>query len=298
MIDTSFAVLFLTRSSQQTIKNTLLEGQLRSGRGLPKDLSDVRLEKGQIVGQQAIQDVEGMFELLGDEEEDADLDPSVLADKLVLDPDPTKRGQQLERLRRLVDHKNYQIRLKAVKSLGSVRDLHNVSTLIHGLSDPDPRVAKAALDALRFTSRKFVTPDLPPEANPAQLRAVQDFGRIGINRSTPMLPSSSDRDAAADPDGAERIPCCSSWVRSIPVAASGRSSNCSAGSTERFSSRCSTRSIARGLARRSSAGRARPLVLGPVRISAVQLSRQDLAPAVSRSGGGAPPRTRPRVVRP
>ena len=240
-----------------------------------------------------------MLKLLGDGEEDADLDPSVLADKLVLDPDPTKRGQQLERLRRLVDHKNYQIRLKAVKSLGSVRDLQNVPTLIHGLSDPDRRVAKAALDALRFTSRKFVTPDLPPEANPAQVRAVQDLLEELVSIDRPQcchrrvtgmpLPSRTERSEFA---------CCSSSVRSIPVAASGRSSNCSAGSTERFSSRCSTRSIARGSARRSSGGRARPLVLGPVRISAVQLSRPDLAPPVSRSGGGAPPRTRRRVVRP
>lgn len=174
-IDTAFAVLFLARSSRQTIEKTLLEGQLLSGKGLPKDLSDIRLERGQVVSSQAVRDVEGLLKLL--ENEDDELDPTELRDKLILDPDPARRSQQLERLRGLVDHKNYLVRLRAVKALGSVRDLNNVPALIHALSDPDPRVSKAALDALRLTSRKLVTPDLPPDPNSAQVRSIQDYWR-------------------------------------------------------------------------------------------------------------------------
>ena len=174
VIDTSFAVLFLARSSQQTIEKTLLEGQLRSGKRPAERSLRHSAGEGQIVSQQAIRDVEDMLKLLGERGRRRP-GPVVAGRQTRSGPDPAKRDQQLERLRRLVDHKNYQIRLKAVKSLGSIRDLQNVPTLIHGLSDPDRRVAKAALDALRFTSRKFVTPDLPPEANPAQVRAVQDY---------------------------------------------------------------------------------------------------------------------------
>ncbi len=42
-----------------------------------------------------------------------------------------------------------------VEALARTRSLDNVPTLIYALSDPDPRVAVAARDGLRFTSRKF-----------------------------------------------------------------------------------------------------------------------------------------------
>jgi hypothetical protein len=52
----------------------------------------------------------------------------------------------------------------AVRALGRQDKLENVPVLIHALTDPDPRVVKAARDALRLISRKvdgFGLPDGP-----------------------------------------------------------------------------------------------------------------------------------------
>ncbi len=172
-IDTSFAILFLTRSSKKTINKVMLEGVMRSGKGLPKDLSTVRIADGQILNPEMVENVDGMLKLL--EEQKDDLDPETLADQLVLDPDPQKRSQQLEHLRRLVHHKNYKVRLSAVKTLSTARDFGNVPALIYALSDPDTNVSHAALDGLRFTSRRLSTPGIPENATAEQMRQLQEY---------------------------------------------------------------------------------------------------------------------------
>jgi hypothetical protein len=174
-IDTAFAVLFLTRSSQKTIKKLVLEeGSLLGGKGLPKDLTDIRVKDGQVVSPQTVQDVEGMLELLEGVEQE-ELDPTAWAENLTLSNDPATRSQQLTHLSRLVNHENYQVRLSAVKSLSAARDLNSVPALIHALSDPDWRVSKAAVDGLRFVSRRLSGPGLPSAPNPTQVREVQDY---------------------------------------------------------------------------------------------------------------------------
>ena len=80
-----------------------------------------------------------MLKLL-ENQDDEDLDPSSLLDKLVLDPDPAKRGQQLQRLRRLVDHKNYQIRLQRRPSAGDRPRLGQ-------RADADPCVERSRIGA-------------------------------------------------------------------------------------------------------------------------------------------------------
>jgi HEAT repeat protein len=152
----------------------LEKGAMLGGKGLPDDLTTLRMKGGQIVKPEAVQNVEALLELVEDME-DQELDPYAFADELRLDDDPTKRRSQLARLRRLLSHENYLVRLNSVKALASVRDLDNVSGLVYALSDPDPRVSKAALDGLRFLSRKLDSPSLPAEPSAAQVRSVQDY---------------------------------------------------------------------------------------------------------------------------
>ena len=96
---TTFAMLFLTRSSQNAIKKaTLDEGLLVGGMGLPKDLTNARIQNGKVVTPQSVQDVDDLLELLSSTE-DKEFDARSLPGGLSLNADLTKRNRQLERLR-------------------------------------------------------------------------------------------------------------------------------------------------------------------------------------------------------
>ena len=170
---TAFAVLFLTRSSQKSIKKaTLDEGLLVGGMGLPKDLTNARIQDGQVVTPQMVRDVDDLLELLNSAE-DKEFDAKALPGGLSLDADLTKRTSQLERLRAMVTNENFDARLAAVKTLARSRELDNVPALIYALSDPDWRVVEAARDGLAFISRKFQGYGPPPQATVEQVQAAQ-----------------------------------------------------------------------------------------------------------------------------
>jgi hypothetical protein len=172
-VHTAFAILFLTRSSQKSIKKaTLDEGILVGGMGLPKDLTNARIQDGQVVTPQMVRDVDDLLELLSSVE-DKEFDAKALPGGLPLDLDLTKRTSQLERLRAMVTNENFDARLAAVKTLARSRELDNVPALIHALSDPDWRVVEAARDGLSFISRKFQGYGPPPQATAEQVQAAQ-----------------------------------------------------------------------------------------------------------------------------
>jgi len=172
-IHTAFAVLFLTRSSQKAIKKaTLDEGVLIGGMGLPKDLTNARMQDGKVVTPQMVRDVDDLLELLSSAE-DKDFDARTLPGGLSLDADLTKRTSQLERLRALVTNENFEARLAAVKTLARSRELDNVPALIFALSDPNWLVVEAARDGLCFISRKFQGYGPPPNATPEQKQTAQ-----------------------------------------------------------------------------------------------------------------------------
>ncbi len=170
-VDTAFAVLFLLRSSRTSIKKaTLDEGILIGGMGLPKDLTNARMQDGKVVTPQMVRDVDDLLELLNSTE-DKQFDPTALPGGLSLDADLTKRTSQLERLRALVTNENFEARLAAVKTLARARELDNVPALIFALTDPDPKIVQEAESGLRFISRKFAGFGLPAQPTNAQLDA-------------------------------------------------------------------------------------------------------------------------------
>jgi hypothetical protein len=153
-VDTAFAVLFLTRSSQKSIKKmTVDEGILIGGKGLPKNLANARVEDGQVVTPQMVRDVDDLIGMLKDVE-DMEFDPNAF-EGVTLEDDLTKRNDQLARLRELVTHPDYRARLPAIQTLSKERKLDNVPALLYALSDPDPGIVILARDGLRFMSRKF-----------------------------------------------------------------------------------------------------------------------------------------------
>ncbi len=171
-VDTSFAILFLTRSSRSVLRQGVPdEGTLIGGRGLPRNLANARLVDGQVVTPQMIRDVDDLLNLVASTA-DHDFDATRLPGGLTLDEDLTRRTSQLERLRQMVSDPDYQRRLAAVKTLGRSRDLDNVPALIYALSDPDPRVVREARDGLRRISRRFRGFGLPANPTTQQVDAA------------------------------------------------------------------------------------------------------------------------------
>ncbi len=156
LVGTSFAILYLLRSSKKTVTRLVIEqGRLTGGKGLNTDLSTATVNsRGQVVTADPAKSVSELLAMLEDPSgKQAEFDSEVPA-KIVLSDDPVERERQLERFRRMIINGSYQARLTAANTMGTVRDLKCAPSLIFALSDPDFRVVRAARDALRFMSRK------------------------------------------------------------------------------------------------------------------------------------------------
>ena len=112
------------------------------GRGLPRDLSKVRLQGGRLVVQQNPTELDQLLDMM-EEGEDADLDalvgnPAAL-EVTEVTPEAARRLQQIVR------SGSPETRLLAVRALRRRGDLDYAPTLIYALTDPDrPRGARGA----------------------------------------------------------------------------------------------------------------------------------------------------------
>jgi hypothetical protein len=152
---TAFSILFLLRSTQKSIEASLGEGTLVGGRGLPRDLSKVKLRGGKLVVESKPTEVDNLLGLL---DEDSGQQSEAL-DELVDDPAALKVNDvgpdQARRLQQIVKTGPAGARVLAVRALGKLRNLDYAPTLIFALTDPDKRVVREARDALRSVSRNF-----------------------------------------------------------------------------------------------------------------------------------------------
>ncbi len=156
---TSFAILYLIRSTQKAIGN-IHEGVMPGGRELPDDPSSLLVVDGKIIDKNKVDSLDDMLKSL--EAENASNVPDlVVTDRLKLEKDPKKRSDQLSRLARLVTAGDFQARRVAAKLLGRGDDLGMVPYLIYALGDPDPLVPKYAEASLRVLSRRLSTRYLP-----------------------------------------------------------------------------------------------------------------------------------------
>ena len=154
-VQTCFAILFLMRSTKKSI-HELSEGQLKGGVGLPSNDSTMRLYGGRIVAAEVDRSLSELLELLEDQET-TELKNLIRfsPDELATMPrDPDEYARHMQRLRGLLSHKEFEVRMVAVRTLAQARDLDNVPALIFALTDPNNRVVAAARDGLRFVSRK------------------------------------------------------------------------------------------------------------------------------------------------
>ena len=178
-VDTAFAILFLTRSTQKTIEESAKnygEGTLVGGRGIPSNTGKVYLNRGRVVSQPLAGPAEELLEMLNDPDHPDFEQLAGLPGEQLLSDDETIRGRQTARLRQLAKAKPYETRLAVVQTLARTRDLDHVPVLIHALSDPDWRVAKQGRDGLRFISRKFTGFGLPDRPTDEQrLTAIANW---------------------------------------------------------------------------------------------------------------------------
>ncbi|WP_425616340.1 hypothetical protein NA78x_006288 [Anatilimnocola sp. NA78] len=189
---TAFTVLVLSRSTRKTIKRieSLGEGVLLGGMGLPPKTADLKERNGKIVDSPLSGSVD---ELLGILEDDSNPELARLAESkqvVTLDPDITRRAGQIDRLRAMVSAGAYETRLVAVRSLAKVRDLDNVPVLLYALSDPDVRIIREADRGLRFNSHKLtgvIELDAPTQETLAALRSRWRAWYLSIRPDAELL---------------------------------------------------------------------------------------------------------------
>ncbi len=173
-VATAFAILFLVRSTQQSIAAST--GTLGGGQGLPKDTTDIKVTGTRIQGRPVAAAVDQMLDLL--ENDAGDLEGKSIPEDLKLAADPKEREAQLDRLQRLVrGSQSYQARRVAARLLGQSEQMRVVPALIYALSDPDTSVRRYARDGLRLISRKFEGFGLPDKPTEGEIEAAQEAWR-------------------------------------------------------------------------------------------------------------------------
>lgn len=178
-VDTAFGVLFLVRSTAKSIQKKIQrEGLLLGGMGLPTDTTNVRIRGGRVVGMELSKNLDDLIGLL--ESDNAQEDIDLLAqqiEQLEIVPGAKLDDAQMARLNRLAGHPSYEVRILAAKAMMRSRDVRTASALIYALSDPDERVRSAAVDGLRFISRRFDGDGLPPDPSKLEIEKAQNYWR-------------------------------------------------------------------------------------------------------------------------
>ena len=172
-VDTSFAVLFLLRSTQKTIKAGQPQtGFLISGHRIPRDTTNMFVRNGRLEAPSRKKATDEVLAMLLRTDESEFRSSFDLLEELELSQDPEQRAAQIAKLRRLLRAGEYEKRLVAIKTFTSTRDLDQVPALIYALSDPDFEIKRTARDGLRFMSRKFYGYGLVDEPDKEQEKAA------------------------------------------------------------------------------------------------------------------------------
>lgn len=171
--DTAFAILFLVRSTKQSIERIrdFGAGVLVGARGLPKDTDNVIVKNGQVVALPLRTTPEDLLAVLNSGDKSQMLGLAEALERFPLQEVRLFVADQEERLRRLAGSDRPEAKIAAITALGRSGELRNVPTLIFALHDPDPEVVLAADRALRRLSRTLA-PGLQPGFTEAERGAA------------------------------------------------------------------------------------------------------------------------------
>lgn len=182
---TAFAVLFLLRSTQKSIKANLGQGTLIGGRGLSANLNRMKMRQGRLVTEETPTDIDKFLGML-------DGDGSESLEALVNDPTALQVSnvgpQEARRLQQLVKSGAPAGRILAVRALSKLRNLDYVPTLLYAMTDPDKRVVREARDGLRFVSRRFAGFGLSDNFSENERYNVIDKWKTWYRRVRPGAP--------------------------------------------------------------------------------------------------------------
>jgi hypothetical protein len=159
-VDTAFSILFLLRSTQKAIRESLGEGTLLSGRGLPTNLARVTLKDGQLVVEQTKTQVSDLLNFVDEDQQD-NLNALISDDTALIVSNVDEASAR--RLQQIVRTGSPEARILCVRALSRTGELDYVPTLIYALTDPDHRVVREADTGLRFVSRRFGGVGLPEQ---------------------------------------------------------------------------------------------------------------------------------------
>ncbi len=167
VVDTSFAVLFLIRSTRKSIQRVrdFGAGLMLSGRGIPKDTDRLTVRDGQVVSLEEVRLTQQLIDAVGSPES---IDNAEMLDAISQLPPKESRvlaTQHAQKLRAMLRSDSPQAKIAVAKTLGRSGDLSNVPTLILLLSEKDSEVILEARDALRRLSRRFEGFGLTEEAD-------------------------------------------------------------------------------------------------------------------------------------
>ena len=150
IVGTSFAVLYFMRSTGQILKAIGL-GLQKGNKGNP--FGDKEKEKEPSSLDHLLESMENIK--FGDLDVDKDLD---IADEIVRSvtaiKDPEELVGQVDRLKKLVNHPNAEVRQPVIWALGRTGDFSLVPLILRGLRDPNIDVNVEAEMALRYIARK------------------------------------------------------------------------------------------------------------------------------------------------
>ena len=165
VVDTAYAVLFLLRSTHRTFEkarsiNRYGGGNLLGGRGLPKLTDQLEIRDGRVVSLSEIGDSGRLMDNIADLDDMDEKALSQLAELPAGDIEDLLQKNKTK-MKRLIGHENAGRRLAVVRMFAKSGNVTNTPALIYALTDPDPDVAQAALDALNRLARKPSPEKLP-----------------------------------------------------------------------------------------------------------------------------------------
>ena len=171
---TAFGILFLIRSTKISVKQkeTLGDGTLVGGRGLPKSMAGLAMVDGNLVSKPKLASLEAALNAIGKGTSPNPAEALEALTQLPSDEAEDLAAKHAQTLRGLMRAAKPEVRLAAVQSLGKRRDLDSVPALLYALTDPDPVVVRAARDSLRRISRRFDGFGMPDEPDEVEKRAA------------------------------------------------------------------------------------------------------------------------------